>query len=157
MIYREYDAKTDHYPLLKLLDQMHIEVHQDDLNMFYEANGLKLNGIEGKLCLYLEEGCKIRVAEAKGKLVGFLIYHLIYDVILICRGVYFEENYRKQACLYGIFKEFVRNGLKKIYSQTFDENEPNELRGEKSGKRIVKRKLLSRKDGMNVWENTIGD
>lgn len=156
MIYRPFDRNTDFYPMLKMLDEMLLEVHQDDLNQYYEANGLKINGIEGKLCTYLDDGCKIEVAESKGRMVGFLIYHLIFDTIMICRGIYFVPEHRKTACMYGIMRKFVKNGLKKIYSQTFEEHEPLELQGERGGNRIVKRKLLSNKGGMNIWEATIG-
>ena len=156
MNYRPYDKSIDYYPMLKLLDQMLIEVHQDDMNRIFEGNGLKINGIEGKLCTYLEDGCSIQIAESKGRMVGFLIYHLIFDTIMVCRGIYFAPEYRKKSGMYGIMRKFVRNGVKKIYSQTFEEHEPAELQGERGGNRIVKRKLLDCKDGMNVWEATVG-
>jgi len=147
MIYREYDAGCDLYALLRLLDEFWTEVHRENLNRMFVYEGQKFNGLEGKLYQFLNEGCKITVAESEDTLIGFLIYHLIYDTICVTRALYLVPEKRKCTLMYGFYREMIKNGVKKVYSQDYINHEPKEMRGETS-----KRKLLAQKDGMNIWE-----
>ena len=152
MKYRYYDPQTDLVPVCIMLNDFYKEVHEESWDKIYNLDGTRAYGVEGKLMYFLEDGCKCRVAEnEEGRLIGFLIYNLIYDTIAVVRGIYFVPDYRKSTRLYGIFKQLFRDGVIKVYSQTYANREPLDLRGEKR-----RRKLIATKEDMNIWEYTHG-
>lgn len=131
-----------------------LEVHGEDLRDFleYESGGVRkrVSKIEGKIYEYLHiHGAKIMVAEADNRIVGFMVYHLIFECVLICLGVYFIPAYQKAARLRSIICS-PSSKIKKVISQTYKSKQPNNIRGEKDT-----RKVVAEMGELIVWENEV--
>lgn len=130
------------------------EVHDEDLNKIVNVdlpNGSRgsVNLLDLEMKYYLEtERCKFRIAEHNGKIVGFMIYNLVFDAVLICRAVYFTPEFRKAKLLRSIMLGV--GPVRKIYSQTHTQKQPKEIQGEKKT-----RKKIYSNGKFDLWENTI--
>lgn len=82
---------------------------------------VKVNGLEAKLCQFLSEGMKIKMAMINGRQVGFLIYKLVFDCIMVVRGAYFDEPIRKMGLLREITMASGPN-VKRVISQSYNFN-----------------------------------
>ena len=122
-----------------------------DLIRFEGADGPDItNQLQAKLYTYEREGAKIRLAYHERELIGFLIYHMIFNCIMICRAVYIKPEFRKLSVSRRLF--FHDKKVKRVYAQTYGQKEPvvTGLSAEKEGRK--RRRVVHEEDGMKIWE-----
>ena len=126
-----------------------LEVHDEDLNRLIHLESGPMNELKAQLLVYLElDRCKIRLAKLGQKIVGFMIYHYLFDSILIVRGIYFMPEYRKRTWLRKLTLSV--GTVKRVLSQTYTDRPPKEINGQKKN-----RKLIHKTDRFEVWENIV--
>lgn len=124
------------------------EKARDYIEIDMDSGPAVTNDLQLKLYSYLNEGAKIMLAYKDGELIGFMIYHKVFDCILICRAIYLKANFRRAGYLNGLIHSVGE--VKRVFSQTYCDREPEEIRGEKPNRKLVK------SDGkINVWENIL--
>ena len=142
MMFRDY-KDGDMVGLAICLDKYWKDVHGEDLNKTMQAEQYEVNGLEAKIYEYIHVyRANIRVLEDEGKIVGFTIYHIAFECIMIILGVYLDAEYRSK----GLLKKMVfsvPHEIKKIFSQTY----PHKAHED------VPRKKIYEKDGLITWEN----
>jgi len=147
---------SDHQfmPFASLFRKYFIEVEKreplDDMTLTSDNGPIQTNELQTKLYSYLNEGAKIRLAYQDQMLIGFLIYHWIFDCVLIVRAIYLKPEYRNKTILRRLILSVGK--VRRVISQTYKEKEPLDIRGEKKN-----RILIGTFEGMNVWENIVGD
>lgn len=132
-----------------------LDVFREDIDRIIEIKTeqgelLTMNELKAQFDKYmLVDRCDLRVAEYKGKLIGFMFYHYIFESILIVRGIYFVKEFRKSFLMRSITMSVGH--IVRGFSQTFKGvNQPEELKGEKPN-----RKLIHNTKDMMVWENIV--
>jgi len=130
------------------------EVHGEELEtvkVFETEDGdIITNGVEAQIYKYLyEDRAKIKIAVKGERMIGFMVYHYIFDSILICHGIYLRPEFRKANRMISLICS--PGNPKRVFSQTYKgEMQPMEIRGEKKN-----RKLLHERENVLVWENIL--
>jgi len=130
------------------------DVYHKDIDRIIEIENEKgekftMNELDASINSYtMVEKCKIKVAQLGEKLIGFMIYQYAFDSILLCRGIYFIPEYRKNFLLRRLI--FSVGNVCRVFSTTHISGGPVEIQGEKPN-----RKLLHKTKDMIVWENII--
>ena len=145
--YRDYNKETDKYSLPIMIDKFFLEAHNEDINVYREVQGGLYSGIECQMVLWDQEKCSYQIAQKGNKPVGFMVYNLIYECILIVRAIYFEPEYRLKSHLRRMILGV--GDVKHIYSMTYAEHEPKEIRGQKPKRHLIH----TTKDNLNIWFN----
>jgi len=118
-----------------------------DLMEYEGPNGPTVgNEMQLKMYSYLNEGAKVKLAYRKQKLIGFMIYHWIFNSVLIARAMYIEPDFRHGAIPRRLI--FSVGKVKRMFSQTYKDKGSVEIQGKK-----VRRNLISDDGEIQVWEN----
>lgn len=82
--------------------------------------------VESKLLQLKAERCKVQLAFSEDRAIGFLLYYLAYNSILIIEGLYVLPEYEGR----GVGKHLVESLGKpvlRVYFQTRKDSPPNRL------------------------------
>lgn len=130
-MFHEFSVETDVEDVNKQLDGCHY--------------------IDAKLMHYETDGAKVKMVWDKERPVGFMVYHLIYDCVLVVRAIYIKKQYRMKSFMRTLVLSPSKD-IKRVFSKTLIDKEPNEIKGEKP-----KRKRIFQDDTSIVWEKVIGE
>lgn len=111
--FREFDLKKDTLFLSELYWQFCFDVNQEDLSgsSIHVIDGAEVEVFESQARIYgyLSAGCRIQCAFVNGVLAGFLIFHEIFDRIVVIRAMFID----RWAHQYKLGKGLI-NSLQKI-------------------------------------------
>jgi hypothetical protein len=127
----------------KYWDEVELEPPIDNIP-FEGANGPDItNQMQAKLYSYEREGAKIRLAYHERELIGFLIYHMIFNSIMI------EPEYRGKSIWPVIVRHGFGKNLKRVFGQSYTDKEPPFFKNE--DKESVN-KVIHVEGNMKIWE-----
>jgi GNAT superfamily N-acetyltransferase len=112
-------------------------------------NGLRLSEHEGQLAYYYGKLDQVRAVEYRNKIIGFLIYQIVLDGILLIRGLYVLPEYAGFGLGKGLVNSLTQP-ISKVIFQTRLEVPPNRLLGHVAS-RATK---ICETSQMATWEMT---
>lgn len=139
VIFRDYNSITDRCALVIML--------YDFMKVVHDRDGLKLlenkySAIDCEIAKYEDEKCLVWLAQDGDRLVGFVIFNLIYDCIVAVRAAYFSPEYRHNGLLNRFYERGLEKGFKKFYYQTYKTRKPF----------VANDILISENDELITWE-----
>lgn len=112
---------------------------------------VNLTEIEARMYSLFAEGLKFQLCFKGREIIGFMMYHLAYESVLIIEGMYFLKSHLHS----GLGKKLIASiskPIKKLLFQTHTDNVPESLF------RVLKKaKELHKKDDLITWECDWGD
>jgi hypothetical protein len=100
---------------------------------------------EARLYGYLYGGCKIQLAEQDGEIVGFMLYHQIFDSIIAIRAMY---HLKQRAGTGKGMIESLGKPIQRVIFQTQKERPPETL----FALTRKHRRLISENEKLMTWE-----
>lgn len=82
--------------------------------------------VEAKILRLIQDGYKIRLVMIEQRIVGFMLYDIIYNCILLIEGVFILPGEAQKGLGVGII-ESLGKPIKKIFGQTHIGNPPKEF------------------------------
>lgn len=122
--------KKDHVTALTaMIFQFYAENYHRDMGELLELtiDGKTISCLEAEAEIYrfTNDGAKILLSSIGGTFCGFIIYHLIYDCVLVIRAMYADSEMRKTG-LGGLFiGQFPL--VKKLIFSTYKKNPPSTM------------------------------
>ena len=112
---------------------------------------LKMSLVERELYHFLHKGCEIQMAYNGDEIVGFMIYHNIYDCLIAVHCLYLEQQYFKKGLGKNMVKSIESDKIKitKVLFQTNRERPPEQFM--KSSVNKYGRKI-GESGKMDTWE-----
>lgn len=134
-----------------LLWEYWFNVNQEDLSAIevYKCYDLEfpMPKVEAKLLQLEAEGCKFKLAVEGTRIIGFLMYHLAYQCLLIVEGLFVLPEYEGKGVGKGFFNSL--GPLKRVFFQTRKGNPPQKLFDIFRNDLV---KVLTESDNKITWE-----
>lgn len=150
--YLAYNFEPEPFgPLCAIFYRYWKEVNLEDLSGVVEREfaGEKIQCLEVELKLWQlqAERCKIQLAVKDDRIIGFLLYHLAYDCVLLVEGIYVLPDAKGHGVGKGLINSLGKP-IKRLYFETRQENPPQETL---SFLKRFESKELNQANGKTVW------
>ena len=111
------------------------------------ANEFDIPEIESKLYYKLQSGAKVQLAYHDDEIVGFMLYHEIYDCVLVIHNMFTSPKYFNNSMGAGMINS-LKKPIKKVLFQSRKNNSPSQML------KVTKnwREKLSENEDMITWE-----
>lgn len=106
---------------------------------------VKMTAVEDVLYWYMQNGCRIQIAEKGDDVVGILVYHKIFDTIIAVRMMYLPQSHQGTYAGKGLVSSV---NPKRVIFQTRKESPPTTLFKVTEGRR----RLLDESDKLLTFE-----
>jgi len=142
---------NEFYDFLGLYWEFNFKVTGEDLNFEIEYpigpnENIKTTALEAEYLGFVKLGGQVQVAVAQGEIVGFMLYHRVFDCILIIRGMYTAPKYYCKRIGYRLINSI--EGINLILFQTRNEKPPAQML--KMTERY--RRLVGEDEKLKTWQ-----
>lgn len=88
---------------------------------------MRLLKAEAKVYQLQAERCGIQLVWKDGAIIGFMLYHLAYDCILLIKGMYIEPAHEGKGLGKGRLIASLGKPIKRLFFQSYASNPPERM------------------------------